>query len=55
MVKDNKIQLVCYLWQSSDHMSINIDWDKDKLFRNVCEQWPNQIQNVSKLCNYIKF
>ncbi len=25
------------------------------MFRNFCEQWPNQIQNVSKLCTYIKF
>ncbi len=34
---------------------VNIDWAKQKLFRNFCEQWPNQIQNVSKLCTYIKF
>ncbi len=34
---------------------VNIDWDKEKLCRNFCEQWPNQIQNVSKLCTYIKF
>ncbi len=25
------------------------------MFRNVCEQLPNQIENVSKLCTYIKF
>ncbi len=25
------------------------------MFRIFCEQWPNQIQNVSKLCTYIKF
>ncbi len=31
------------------------NWVKEKLFRNCCEQWPNQIQNVSKLCTYIKF
>ncbi len=35
--------------------AINIDWTKENLFRTFCEQWPNQIQNVSKLCTYIKF
>ncbi len=30
----------------------NIDLAK---FRHFCEQWPNQIQNVSKLCPYTKF
>ncbi len=25
------------------------------LKNSFCEQWPNQIQNVSKLCTYIKF
>ncbi len=25
------------------------------MFRNCCEQWPNKIQNVSKLWTYIKF
>ncbi len=34
---------------------VNIDWAKEKLFRTFCEQWQNQIQNVSKLCTYIKF
>ncbi len=34
---------------------VNIDYAKEKLFRNFCEQWPNQEQNVSMLCTYIKF
>ncbi len=34
---------------------VNIDWAKEKLFRIFCEQWTNQIQNVSKLFTYIKF
>ncbi len=34
---------------------VNIDWAKEFVFRIFCEQWPNQIQNVSKLCTYIKF
>ncbi len=34
---------------------VSIDWAKDKLFKIFCEQWPNQIQNVSKLCTYTKF
>ncbi len=33
---------------------VNINWAKENLFTNFCEQWPNQIQNVSKLCTYIK-
>ncbi len=34
---------------------VNIDWAKEKLFSHFCEQWPNQMQNVSRLCTCIKF
>ncbi len=32
----------------------NIDWAKDKMLSKFCQQWPNQIQNISKLCKICK-
>ncbi len=43
MFNELQIQQVFY-----SENPVNIDWVKEKVFRNICEQWPNQIQNVSK-------
>ncbi len=48
----NELQIEQVLYSENP---VNIDWAKEILFRIFCEQWPNQIQNVSKLCTYIKF
>ncbi len=50
--KFNELQIVQVFY--SEH-PVNIDQAKEKLFTFFCKQWPNQIQNVSKLCTYIKF